>query len=74
MTNKLANVDQRTTGSQLLSNKGVSKIVDLGVFDAGDVKIAIKIGTNISDKESVARLSNKDAIVSTFGSNGQIFV
>ncbi len=35
VADEFGDVDQRSAGGQLLGDKGVAKVVDLGVFDAG---------------------------------------
>ena len=74
MTDKFADVNQGTTRRKLLGNKGVSKIVDLGIFNAGDVEISVEIGTDISNEEGVAGFSDENGGVSTLWSGFEVFV
>lgn len=66
MANELTDVDKWTPRSQLLSDKGVSKIVDLSIFDASNVEVTVKIGADISYKEGIAGLGDKDTVVGAF--------
>lgn len=74
MTDKFADVNQGTTRRKLLGNKGVSKVVDLGIFNAGDVEISVEIRADISDEESIAGFGDENGGVSTLGSGFEVFV
>lgn len=49
MAHELADINQGTAGSELLGNKSVSQVIDLGFLDTGKMKVSVKIRTDISD-------------------------
>ena len=49
VADELADENKGSTGGKLLGDKGVAKIVDLGVFDASELKVAVNGGTDVSD-------------------------
>ena len=67
MTGELGNIDEGSTSHELLGDKGVAKIVDLGGLDTGEGKETINTGADVSDEERVAGLGNEDVLGSTLG-------
>lgn len=49
MTDQFAYIGKRGARLELVNNKCVSEIIDLGVFYACNFKIPVDSGTNISD-------------------------
>jgi len=48
---------------ELVGDKGMAKIVDLGVFDPGFLEIAVNAGTNVSNQQRMTGFGDKQVSV-----------
>ncbi len=68
MSNELADVDERATLSELLSNKGVAKIIYLGSFNSTNTEVSVQIRTDVSDQERITCFGDENRGVDALGS------
>ncbi len=67
MAGEFRNVDERSASHELLGDKGVTKIVDLGGLDTGEGKETVDTGADVTNKKRIAGLGNEDVLGSTLG-------
>lgn len=49
MTNEFGEVNQGGTGTELVGDEGVAKVVDLGTFDFTQAEVTVNAGADVSD-------------------------
>ena len=67
MADKFTNVNERTASGELMGNEGVTKVVNLNIFNTSHFKVAIKTRTNVADKEWITSFGNKNFFGFTLG-------
>ena len=67
MTGEFRNVDKGGASHELLGDKGVAKIVDLGGLDTGEGKETVDTGADVTNEEGIAGLGNEDVFGTTLG-------
>ncbi|KKU70984.1 MAG: hypothetical protein UX97_C0015G0008 [Candidatus Beckwithbacteria bacterium GW2011_GWA2_47_25] len=72
MTGKLADINQGSTGHELLGDESVTKIVDFGILDSGQLEEAVDAASDITNEEGITSFGNKDVFGPTFGTFVQI--
>lgn len=67
MTGELADVNEGSTGHELLGDESVTQVIDFGVLDPGQLEEAVDTGSDVSDEEGVAGFGNEDVFGSALG-------
>lgn len=73
MTHHVGELDYGYACLELLDDKGVAQIVDLGPRDARDAEIAVDSRADIADQERIAGFGDKEGRVFGFGTLFDIF-
>lgn len=73
MADHVGELDDGYTGFELLYNKGVTEIIDLGTFDTSYTEVAVYSGSNIADQKWITSLGDKEGSVFGFWSFFNIF-
>ena len=67
MTGEFRNVDKGGASHELLGDKSVAKIVDLGGLDTGESKETVDTGADVTNKKGIAGLGDEDVFGTTLG-------
>ena len=72
MAGELADINQGSTGHELLGDESVTKVVDFGVLDTRQLKEAVDTASDVSDEEGVAGFGDEDVFGPTLGTFVQV--
>jgi len=67
VTGEFRNVDKGGASHELLGDKSVAKIVDLGGLDTGESKETVDTGADVTNKKGIAGLGDEDVFGTTLG-------
>lgn len=68
MTSQFTDINQGGAGHKLLGDESVAEVVDLGVFDAGELEVAVDARADVPDEERITGFGDKNILGSTFRS------
>jgi len=67
VANKLADIDERSSGGKLMGNEGMAEVVDFGIFNTGKSKETINTASNVTNQERVTGFGDEDVFGIGFG-------
>ena len=74
VADEFGNENRRSSGSEVVGDKGVAKIINFGPGNAGNFEIAVDGSPNVADEEGAAGFSDEKSLVLDLGPDGKIAV